>query len=59
MVEKKYWYKFHTEICPLCGRETFYKERQETPKPKELQDRYDFKYIYDWCEEAEGRSLCY
>ena len=45
----KYWYKFYTTECPVCGRGRTSKERQYTPKPKSDSKRYRFTFDYDWC----------
>jgi len=37
--KKKYWYYTEIYTCVLCGRETKYKERRYTPKPKDYGDR--------------------
>ena len=51
MKNKKYWYKFITEYCPLCGRDSAWKERiYGRPKPKKSENRHIFKEEWDYCE---------
>lgn len=44
----KYWYKTTINLCPVCGREQKYRERQYAfPKPP---NTVVVKEVYDWCE---------
>lgn len=45
----KYWIKFTTRECPICGRGGEYRERQYTEKPKDPAERYKWVAMYDWC----------
>jgi hypothetical protein len=38
--KKGYWYKFFYEECVLCGAHYEWKERQYTPKPEDIAERY-------------------
>jgi len=51
LVSKSYWYKIEYEECPMCGKQTQYKERQYTPKPKDYSERITFRQVYDYCME--------
>jgi len=47
---EKYWYRFYTQACPVCGRENVYpKERLFTPKPESWNERHLYADIYDHC----------
>jgi hypothetical protein len=48
---KKHWYKITIYYCPLCGKETEYRERQYTKKPKDVNKRIITIYHYDYCED--------
>lgn len=49
---KKYWYKFLMHWCPICGKETKWKERiYDRPKPKDIEDRHVYSEIYDYCDQ--------
>ena len=48
--QKKYWYRFSIQICPVCGQEYQHeKERVFTPKPKDWNERHEITQIYDYC----------
>lgn len=49
MKKKKYWYHYYEVYCPCCGRETIYKERRYTKKPKEYRTRHEYEERYDYC----------
>lgn len=41
--KKKYWYKFITNECVICGAGGTYKFRvYDKPKPKKWEDRYEY-----------------
>jgi len=46
---KKYWYLFAVQFCPVCGRQTHYKERQYSKKPKDINKRYIMREVWDGC----------
>ena len=52
MVNRPYWYLTTIEYCPVCGRETTYRERQYTEKPQDATERFHIKEVYDYCEEG-------
>jgi hypothetical protein len=39
----KYWYKFFTEECVVCGEIIEWKERMYTEKPVDASERYEYK----------------
>ena len=48
---KGYWYKFTVYVCPVCGKETWSKERQTTsPKPQDTALIYFYHQEYDGCQ---------
>lgn len=44
------WYMIYISECPICGRGDTIRERQYTPKPKDIADRYEYYQYYDWCD---------
>jgi len=37
-------------MCPLCGKEDCWRERvYDKPKPKNPEDRYNIKEVWDYC----------
>jgi hypothetical protein len=47
-----YWYKMYVGECPVCGRNTSYRERVYGEKPKDPKDKYiqlSPSYCYDGC----------
>ncbi len=48
---KKYWYKFHTLMCPVCGHEKTEKYRVEGERPADYLDRHTVTEYYDYCNE--------
>lgn len=47
---KKYWYLFHYEECPDCGKFYRWKERiYDRPKPENLSDRMVNSYLNCSC----------
>ena len=55
MKEGKYWYKYTTFYCPVCGHEDRYKERVYNEfKPKEYYKRHILTECYDNCIEYES-----
>ena len=49
MKSKAHWYFFHMEECVLCGRDSTYRERRYTRKPKDPNKRFSFSQ-YACCE---------
>jgi len=49
-MKNHYLYKTTIYYCPVCGKETSYKERQYTSKP-EKDRRIVRKEQYDYCED--------
>lgn len=47
---KPHWYLITVHYCPLCGRDSVFKERQYTERPAEYSDRHKFHEHFDWCE---------
>ena len=47
--KRKYWVKRYEFYCPACGKNTVYRERRYTPKPKEYSERVEVKEQYDYC----------
>ena len=47
----KYWYATVTEECPVCGNGRTEKYRMYTPKPDNIQERYEYIQTYDYCNE--------
>lgn len=48
----KYWYQYFIGECPVCGKDTSYKERCFGKKPKNKKDRYVYLKLidcYDHC----------
>lgn len=56
----KHWYKLYYGECPVCGRDSSYKERvyeYKQKKPKNLEDRIVYipdTQTYDHCLEREA-----
>lgn len=48
----KYWYFYYHIECPVCGRDSGYKERKYSPKPKKAEERHSYKQEYDYCQET-------
>ncbi len=49
-MKKKYWYKFFIEECPMCGRNSQWKERiYGKPRPIKKEDRYKFSQVWCYC----------
>lgn len=47
--KEKYWYKTILEHCPVCGQENTYKYRVYGIKPKNYEDRLEYRYINHYC----------
>lgn len=47
--KQKYWYKYTIIYCPMCGREYRYKDRMYSPKPKNVDERYSWHEVWDYC----------
>jgi len=39
--KKVIWWKFYYGECPVCGSSDSYKEAQYTPKPNNVEERYE------------------
>jgi hypothetical protein len=50
MKKVKYWYFITYYECPVCGRGSEFRERRYTEKPTDINDRYEFIQLYDYCE---------
>lgn len=50
--QNKHWYKMYYGECPVCGRQTKYKERIYGKKPKDL------KEIYKQISQTESYDYC-
>lgn len=51
--QSPFWYKIHVGECPVCGSQQGYRERQYTPKPENIEDRYVYlsdTVTYDGCD---------
>lgn len=48
----KYWYITYIDECPVCGCLNKWKERvTDHPKPEDIQKRYMYNQVYDYCLE--------
>ncbi len=47
----KYWILFTHIYCPMCGKETTYRDRMYTEKPKDSAERHKIEEQYDYCSD--------
>ena len=47
---RKHWYFIAVDYCPVCGRDSTYRERRYTPRPKRWESRHAFMEVYDYCD---------
>lgn len=47
---RKHWYFITVFYCPVCARDTTYRERRYGRRPKKREDRGKFIEAYDWCD---------
>ncbi len=46
----EHWYFRYIDACPLCGRESEYRERKFSPKPEDPAERVKFTEVWCGCE---------
>lgn len=47
----KYWILFTSYYCPLCGRDTTFRERiYDRPKPEDWNERHIMFEEWDYCD---------
>jgi len=47
--KRPYWYYTIIEVCPVCGQERRFRERQYNPKPLAAEQRVAWLEAYDGC----------
>lgn len=48
-LQSKYWYRFYIRECPVCMRDSSYKERVFGEKPADKDGRYVYEEGYCGC----------